>query len=222
VKTALRSPRILALAAVGGALLAAAAVWFLLVSPQRSTTTELDGQIAALEGQLAQRLAAARPRPQKLTVRASDYYRLSKAMPDQTDMPGIVLELSRLASGAGVRFSSITTGTPVPGAGFYAVQPLDVVVQGRFGDISRFLQRMRGLVTVRGGRLDARGRLFLVDQVAFTQGAKGFPQVEASLKLSAFVFSGAANGASVPADGTAPGVAAEIPVSSPPAAGATP
>lgn len=205
---AFRSQKALALLAVGGGLLVVAGAWFLLVSPKKSRAGELEQQVAALETQLAQR--GAKPRT-KITVRASDFYRLSKAMPDKTDMPGIMLELNRLASGSGVRFTSITPSAQLPGSTGFTIQPFDVLVEGRYTDVSRFLERMRSLVTVHGSRLDASGRLFAVDRVGFAQGGKGFPDVEASLKVNAFVFTGVRVGGTGAAPGTTPQAANEIP-----------
>jgi len=185
-----RKNAVLAASAVG-TIVVLGGVWLLLVSPQRSKSADLDRQIAAVETQLAQRrLEAARPRT-KVKARVSDLYRLTKAMPDRTDMSGIMIELSRVAGASGVRFQSITPAAPVQASG-YVVQPLDVVLQGRFTNLSRFLRDVRTLVTVRKGKLEARGRLFSVDRVDFGQGADGFPAIEATVRLNAFVFGGSA------------------------------
>ena len=70
-------------------------------------------------------------------------------------------------------------------------QPLDVVVQGRFGNISSFLGDLRTLVSVRGKRLDARGRLYSVSSVSITapDSPDKFPIVKAAVKLNAYAFS---------------------------------
>jgi len=43
-------------------------------------------------------------------VRAEDLFRISKAIPDQTDMAGILLQLSELASNTGLTVESVTPG----------------------------------------------------------------------------------------------------------------
>jgi hypothetical protein len=193
MQTTLRSKNgRIALAATGSLILAAAA-WFLLVSPQRSKAAHLDEQIASVESRIAARKAElAEPRA-KVKVRASDVFRLGKAIPDATDMPGIVLEVGRLARSNDVDFESITPGQAVPLTG-YTVQPVNVVLVGRFADVSSILREVRTLVTLRKGRLDARGRLFSVDQVTLgaPDGDKKFPVVKATLTLNAFVNGGAA------------------------------
>jgi hypothetical protein len=179
--------------AVAGCLVLAVAAWFLLVSPQRSKAADLDEQIAAVDSQIATRKAElAQPRA-KVKVRASDVFRLGKAIRDATDMPGIMFEVGRLARLNDVQFESISPGTAVPLTG-YTVQPVNVVLVGRFADVSSVLREVRSLVRLRKGRLDARGRLFSVDQVTLGQpeGEKQFPVVKASLTLNAFVNGGAA------------------------------
>ena len=166
-----------------------AAGWFLVITPKKNEAKRLDTEIVAVESQIAARKAElARPKAD-VKVRAADLFRLSKAMPDDTDMAGIILDLDRLALSHGVTFRSITPGVRVTGTG-YAVQPLGVIVEGRFSSVSRFLGEVRKLVRVKQRRLDARGRLFAVDQVDFTEpdGEIKFPSVKASLTIDAFTF----------------------------------
>jgi hypothetical protein len=46
---------------------------------------------------------------------------------------------------------------------------------------------MRNLVRVENGRLYTAGRLFDVSNVQFAEGTKGWPQVQATLTINAFV-----------------------------------
>lgn len=179
--------------AVAGLLLVVAAGWFLLVGPQRSKAAQLDRQISEARGELSQRrLALARPSA-NVKVRPGDIYRLSKALPNSTDMAGILLDVDRLAGQNRLEFRSITPSGAQMGSGF-VTQPLGVVVQGRFGDVSRFLGDLRSLVGVRKGRLDARGRLYSVAGVDLAQPdlGKKFPIVKATVTINAYVFSASA------------------------------
>ena len=74
--------------------------------------------------------------------------------------------------------------------------PLQVVFNGNFYGLSDFLFRVRGLVDVRRGALDATGRLYLVDNLAFDEAPQGFPQIHATLTIDAFVY-GTGSAASV-------------------------
>ena len=98
-------------------------------------------------------------------------------MPDQVDMAGILLELNQVAEDSGITFEQITpatTATPISG---YLAIPITVEFQGNFYDLSDFLYRLRNLVDVRHGTLDATGRLFAIDEVDFAEAPPppGFP-----------------------------------------------
>ena len=214
----LRSPKGKIGVIVAGGLFVVAATWFLLVSPQRAKAVELDAQISTSRTELSQRrLALAQPSA-NVTVKPSDLYRLTKALPNDTGMADILLDVNRLAGRNELEFRSIAPSSQVLGTG-YVQQPLAVVVQGRFGDISRFLGDLRTLVSVRQGRLDARGRLYSVSQVDMSEpdNAKKFPIVQANVTLNAYAFS-----APVPAPGSDPSTTTDTSSSGTVAAGATP
>ena len=102
-------------------------------------------------------------------------------------MPGILLELPRIADETGIRFKSITPQPALPVAA-YQVVPIDVAFDGSFYALSDFLFRLRTLVTVRRGELHAAGRLFSVASVDFAESDRGFPLLAATLKLNAYVY----------------------------------
>jgi Tfp pilus assembly protein PilO len=171
-------------------LLVVAAAWFLVVAPQRSKVSQLDAQIATSQGELVNRqLAQANPSA-SVTVKPSDLYRLTKALPNETNMSGILLDVDRIAKKRSLRFTSITPAPQMVGSGFTQL-PLAVVVQGRFGNVSQFLGDLRRLVAVRRHRLDARGRLYSVTRVEISapDSPKTFPAVKASVTLNAYSFS---------------------------------
>lgn len=172
---------------VGGVLLLGLAGWFLLVRPQGSNLKSLKAQTAEVQSKVdayQQQVAAARAAPK---IEVADVYRLAKAMPDRTDMPDLLLELSQLARDTGIRFDSIS---PQSGAaiGSYQVIPIAVTFNGNFYNLADFLYRLRSLVSVHGGRLDATGRLFSVDTLTFNESPLHFPQIQASLVIDAFVY----------------------------------
>jgi Tfp pilus assembly protein PilO len=172
---------------VGGVLLLGLAGWFLLVRPQGSKLKSLKAQTAEVQTKVdayQQQVAAARAAPK---IEVADVYRLAKAMPDRTDMPDLLLELSQLARDTGIRFDSIS---PQSGAaiGSYQVIPIAVTFNGNFYNLADFLYRLRSLVSVHGGRLDATGRLFSVDTLTFNESPLHFPQIQASLVIDAFVY----------------------------------
>jgi hypothetical protein len=78
------------------------------------------------------------------------------------------------------------------------VLPISVTFNGNFYNLADFLYRLRSLVTVHAGRLDATGRLFAVDTLTFNESPLKFPQIQASLVIDAFVYGAAAVPAAVP------------------------
>jgi type IV pilus assembly protein PilO len=181
---------------VAGVLVFGLAAWFLLVHPQSGKVSSLKQQAQDVQAKIDayhQQVAAARSAPK---IEVADVYRLAKAMPTKTDMPDLVLELSALARDTGIRFDSISP-QPIAAVGSYSVLPVSVTFVGNFYDLADFLYRLRSLVTVHAGRLDATGRLFSVDTLAFNESEKKFPQIQATLVIDAFVY--AAAPASVPA-----------------------
>jgi Pilus assembly protein, PilO len=173
-----------------GLLLVALIGWFAVVSPQRSHAKRLQAEIDSTRSQvLVLRAAQNEKRPTEQLVKVADLFRLSKAVPDEVRMPDIILELSKVAGQAGIAFDSISPGPPVAQAG-YEVLPVNVVFQGNYFTLSDVLYRLRNLVEVHNGNLVSTGRLFDIDQVAFQQGGQGFPTLQASLTIDAFVYTG--------------------------------
>jgi hypothetical protein len=214
----LHSPKAKVGAAVAGGLIIVLAAWFIIVSPQRAKANDLTAQVESARAELtSQKLALANPSA-PVTVKPSDLYRLTKAMPDETDMSGILLDVNRLAASNKLTFQSITPSPALTGTG-YLQTPLAVVVQGRFGNVSRFLGDVRTLVSVRGKRLDARGRLYSVSAVNITapDNPSTFPIVKAAVTLNAYSFTPAA-----PATTSDPSTTTDTSSSGTVAAGANP
>jgi Pilus assembly protein, PilO len=193
MKKKLRSRNGMIAAGAGGVLILLAAVWFLGVSPQNTKASSLDSQISATQAKIDQRRAELAAPSAQVHVRASDLYRLTRAMPDQTDMAGIILALNRLATLHGLTFEGIEPVAPVSQTG-YNVQPLTVTLEGRFSSMTSFVRDLQTLVGVHRRSLVATGRLFSVDQIALGQpdNKKSFPDVKATITLDAFMFVGGA------------------------------
>jgi hypothetical protein len=190
---------VLALAMVAGL------AYLVVVGPQRSKATDLQSQVVLVRKQVDDARAKSIDGRKVAPIKIADLFRLSKAMPDQTDMSGLLLQLNGLASDTGIVFDSITPQAVVSQTG-YQVVPVQVVFQGNFYNLADLLYRLRTLVTVNGGRLDATGRLFAIDTVDFAEGKGGFPEIQATLLVDAFVYgTGTATGpatASTPGAGT--------------------
>jgi hypothetical protein len=178
-------------------LLYAAAGYFLVVSPKKGEAIRLDEEIAATNVELVGARAAAAAQDDTQPIAVADIFRLATAMPSSPDMPGILLELSRIAEETGIRFKSISPQSALT-VGVYQSVPIEVTFDGSFYALSDFLFRLRTLVSVRRGELHAAGRLFSVEAVDFSEAEAGFPTLAAVLKLQAYVYSTDVSATTVP------------------------
>ena len=188
-------------AIVAGLLFVTILGFFFVVSPQRGKAADLKKQIASTQKQIddARALVAKAKNAQK--VKVADIFRLTKAMPDNPDEAGVLLDLNHIAKATAIDFNSIAVDPSTTLTG-YQVIPLRLEFVGNFYALSDFLFRLRNLVDVRRGALDARGRLFAVDQLALDEGIYKFPRIRAQIKVDAFVYGSGTPGATAPAQST--------------------
>lgn len=171
-----------------GLILVLVAGYMLLVSPQKAQAAKVQKQIVAEQGAIVQKRAELRAGLHPPAIQTADLYRLARAMPDKQDMPGIILTLSEVADQAGIQFSLIQPQATPVSAGSYLAYRISLQFSGDFYGLSDFLYRLRSLVVVHHGELQATGRLFNVEQLAFVTGQKQFPQISASLTVDAYVY----------------------------------
>jgi Tfp pilus assembly protein PilO len=179
-------------AVVAGVLLVVVLLGYLVViSPKRSTASDLKKQTAAVQKQIDQNRSTAFTKALP-AVRAASIFKLTQAMPSQLDTPDVILQLNQLAEDSGLSFDKIQPGGANSTAGTvttdpFAAEPIQVQFTGNFYNLLAFLQRLRNLVRVENGNLFTAGRLFDVSDVTFAAGSKGFPQIQATLTVNAFV-----------------------------------
>ena len=173
--------------AVAVLLFVLVAGYFVAVKPQKGKAADLATEISAKDGQIADARALLAKAKNAQKVKVADLFRLTKAMPDQPDEAGIVLELTSVARASGIAFESITPqGSTIVGS--YQVVPITVIFEGNFFQLNDFLFRLRNLVDVRSGALAANGRLFTVDTIQFDESELRFPEIRASLQLDAYIY----------------------------------
>jgi Pilus assembly protein, PilO len=183
-----KTPQSVWIAAVVAVLLLVTVLgYFVVVSPQRGKAAELAKQISDAQKQIdeAHALVAKAKNAQK--VKVADLFKLTKAMPDNPDEAGVLLDINNVAQSTGIEFSSINVD-PSATLPSYQVIPLRLEFVGNFYALSDFLFRLRNLVDVHRGALDATGRLFAVDQIALDEGVYRFPRIRAQIKIDAFVY----------------------------------
>jgi len=188
---------------VGGDLLLLVLGWLLLVAPQRSTAASIARSTQSAEAQISQLQHSAQEAahpvvPKQPLIRTAALYGLAKAMPVSTDMPDVMLELDQIARAAGVTLISITPGSAQAGTGFTVI-PIAMSFSGDFYTLTDLLYRLRTLVTVRHGELDATGRLFSVGTIGLSPNGVG-NDLNASVTVDTFVYgvAGAPGSTAVP------------------------
>ena len=161
----------------------------MVVAPQGVKAAKLQKQTDSVQFQIYKRQAEIKKGLHPPTIQTADLFKLARAMPDRTDMPGIILTLSDLARSAGIKFDLIepVTGGALP-SGSYETDRIHLLFNGDFYGLSDFLYRLRSLVAVHDGKLDASGRLFNVDTVTFNVLADSFPRISAELFVNAYVY----------------------------------
>jgi Tfp pilus assembly protein PilO len=200
-------------------LLFAYGAYAVVVSPQGAKAAKLQKDADAVQLQIYQRRGEIKKGLHPPTIETADLFRLARAMPDRTDMPGIILTLSDLARSAGIKFDLIE---PVVGGntvgGSYETDRIHLLFNGDFYGLSDFLYRMRSLVSVHDGKLEATGRLFNTDTVTFNVLANSFPKISAELFVNAYVYGVAAPLPAAPTTTNADGTTTTSPTTTTPAA----
>ena len=210
--------------ALFGLMVAAAAIvlgagWMLLVSPQRHKVSDLHKQTLAVQQEIADDLARSAAAKSAVSavpkIRVAPIYKLAKAMPSITDMPDLVLELNQTANAAGVTLTSIAPGDLVAGLTGYSTIPITLAVTGDFYSVTDLIYRLRNLVSVRNGTLEANGRLFAINSVNLSPSLGN--TVSANINLDTYVYSPATSVPAATAPATTP--ATTTPTSTTPASG---
>jgi Tfp pilus assembly protein PilO len=187
-------------------LIVAAGGWMFVISPQNKKAADLTTQAAAVRQKIQTQLAAvaaaksAAATPAQ-TIRVADVYKLVKAMPDTDDVPDLLIELSQITKDAGVTVQTLSPSASSHGANGGDTIPISLNVEGDFYSITDLLYRLRNLVFVRNGSLEANGRLFSIDTVSLAP--SGTTKITASITMHAYTY-----GAPAPALPAVPAVPA--------------
>jgi Tfp pilus assembly protein PilO len=190
-KTQLTQQQMLAVGLAVFGLVLGLGSYMILVAPQKSKAVALSGAVNAAQSSLyvLQHHPHAHVRkPKPPAVEAADLFRLTKAMPDSPDVPGILLSLMRLAKANSLELISVqpTAGALTPTPTGYTAVPVSVTLHGKFANIANFLQRLRDSVVVTRDHLNVTNRLFVPSLISLT--AADGQTVTASFSLDAFVY----------------------------------
>jgi Tfp pilus assembly protein PilN len=176
--------RLALLLAVAGLLTFLLVGWYAVISPQRSKAAALSTQIDDTSAKLAATQAFLQSPAAHESV--ADLRRLGAVLPDDVKMSEILRQLAWASRLSGVSITSITPSAPVASTGAQAV-PIALVVNGHYFRIAKFMHLLRTRAEVKNGEVQASGRLYAIDNIAFSSGDKG-GLITATLALNAFVY----------------------------------
>jgi len=170
-----------------------------LLAPARERLNALQVQTLALQEKLTQRAGVAAD----LEARAHQARRMQaqvagllRQLPSESDMPGLLEDMARLAAANGLVVEGVTVLSEQPQP-FYIEEPVQVGVFGAYHDLASFVSALGGLpriVTVQDVVLRSDGALLRLDLLAKTYrglGASGQPEPVAE-QGARFVYDAAA------------------------------
>jgi Tfp pilus assembly protein PilO len=229
VNLSLKLPKQAQFALVGaGALLVLLVGWIVLLGPKQKQISDINSHTSAVRQQIADditRAATARSASSAPTIKVADVYKLTTAMPSITDMPDLLLELDQTAKSAGVSLDSITPGQPTSSTNGYSTINIALSATGNFYSLTDLLYRLRNLVYVRSGALQANGRIFSITGVTLTPADS---TISAQISLTTYVYGStsssapAATGTTTSTTTTSTTTTTSSSSTGPTAAGATP
>ncbi|MGA9702723.1 pilus assembly protein PilP [Pseudomonas sp.] len=177
----------------------AGAVWvageLAYLSPSRDRLREAEAQEVALQQQFEQKAGLSASleqralQVQRLQAKSDE---LLQALPGQSEVPGLLEDVARLALVNGLLVESVIPLDAQPRR-FYSEQPVQISVAGAYHDLATFVSGLGGLpmiATVHDVALRRDGKLLRLDLLAKTywHGRQDVPAGEPAMGGQAFVY----------------------------------
>jgi Tfp pilus assembly protein PilO len=195
-----------------GALAMLAAVYLLVVAPERKQASSLNAQVATASALLASaegQVASARADQVRYASAYASIVSLGKAVPAGQEVPSLIYQLAQASNQKHVDFTSISTGAgaastsgstvnapaaAVASAGFTQM-PFTFVFNGSFNDLYRLFQQMNRFTTrTTSGGLQVSGRLLTIQSTKLSPststtpvGAKPTEHLTGTITATAYV-----------------------------------
>jgi hypothetical protein len=194
-----------------GALAMLAAVYLLVVAPERKQASSLNAQVAAASAQLASaegQVVNARADQTRYASAYASIVSLGKAVPASEEVPALMYQLAHASNQKHVDFTSISTGAsgaasastasaPATGAASagFTQMPFTFVFDGSFKDLYHLFQQMNGFTTrTTSGGLRVSGRLLTIQSTKLSPspgpggpGAKPTEHLTGTITATAYV-----------------------------------
>jgi type IV pilus assembly protein PilO len=179
------------------AVLVIAAV-LLLVVPKFGELAQLDSDLQAAQDQVSQTQALVAQLEQAKSNAAltqAELLALANQMPENPELPSVIIELQDVSNSAGVRFERITPGEAVttPGA-LFKEMPISVEITGKWADVLDYVRRINGMT--RAIRVTDVALSPIAASTSTTEAVE--PDVRGALTMRAYVMSPPAAPAAVP------------------------
>jgi hypothetical protein len=169
-----------------GAIAMLAAVYLLLVSPERKEATALSAKVTSASAKLATaegQVAGARADQARYAAAYASIVSLGKAVPANPEVPSLIFQLAQASNHKHVDFSSISTSaagtstspsapsSPAAGAASagFSQMPFTFVFTGTFEDLYHMFQQMnRFTARTTSGGLRVSGRLLTIQSTSLS------------------------------------------------------
>lgn len=188
-----------------------AALWILVISPKRTDSAEVRGNVAAQE----QRLQAAQAQlgtyqnsRRQFPGMLAELRTLDKAVPARASISSLLRQLQRRAKvrDSELRLVALKAAAPAapvaataPGATVgpagLSTLPFTFEFTGKYFDLRDILRQVRRSVSVRKGDVKVAGRLLTIDGVTFTPSGPTSTETKAVISATAYI---APDGAATP------------------------
>ncbi|MCL4368027.1 MAG: type 4a pilus biogenesis protein PilO [Actinobacteria bacterium] len=187
---------------VGGlvAVVVVAVYWFFLLSPLRTKVADTQAQVDAAQTQLVtlqSKLAQMSQSQDQAKRNQARLLELSKMLPDQDEIPSLLLQIQDLATESGIDFMTMTPSKSAAGAtaAAYGTVSMSLQFTGTFFDVNDFLYRTEQLAA-------APGRLLSVQSLTLTPGGAAAVGVSPPLTVGMTILAYKRTSAAAPAAGS--------------------
>lgn len=161
------------------------ACYLLVLKPEQHKASALDAAIAKQQQTLTtaeQNFAAGRAAQASLQKQSKQWAALHLAVPEQSDIPGLLRILERNADAVGVKLqaiqlsggSSTSSSTSSSGTGGSSTTdgatgvPVQLTFAGGYIALDKLVRRLNGMVTVSGNTIRATGPLLSISNVSLS------------------------------------------------------
>ena len=180
----------------------AGAVWVVgdlaYLSPSRGRLYQVEAREVSLQQQVAQKTAQSaslEEHNRQLLLRQGRVDTLLRQLPSESEMPGLLEDIARLAQANGLLVESVTPLDEQPHS-FYIEQPVQIGVTGAYHDLAMFVSGLGGLsriATAHDVALRPDGRLLRLDVLAkaYWRTQQGARSTEPIVQAQSFTYDSA-------------------------------